>query len=468
LRTRFTPLFPALFLLAPAPRPITAAEGPARDLDTYIQVFLKSDPRLGISQAALKVSRIEESRAGDTTASHFTYSPAYTYTRDRGLGGSSSLDDRYLSQSLGYTRITRAGTALDAEAGHNNDSSTIYGAKQDAYSAKLSLSKPLLQNRSGRLRTLDQRAKGLSRESAERAHEDAALARRLAAAELFTRAYTAEKKVEVFAELLENMRRVWEQTREDYAKKLIAKLDYLSVQSNWYEMRGTHARIEAERRQRFQQLNLYTPSAWTAGLASPGPYFDARPVPEEPDFSAHPSVQAAARKADALRAQNTFIAERGADELSLDASAGYTHTSNPLSYSPRDKDAWKAKAGFRYAFGGLDPATSHDLQANEARVESALLEKEEALRILKEAWRLRRTEHDEAAELLRLNEEKLAVYENQIAEAFRKFKQGRLEFQDYLQHWDRFENAKLSGLDLRQKLWSARLDLLRIAGDAAR
>ncbi|MFC1679803.1 hypothetical protein ACFL2T_06290, partial [Elusimicrobiota bacterium] len=64
----------------------------------------------------------------------------------------------------------------------------------------------------------------------------------------------------------------------------------------------------------------------------------------------------------------------------------------------------------------------------------------------------------------RLNSEKSEVYELQIAEAFRKFRQGRMEFQDYLQHWDRHQNSRLSALDLRQRLWSAQLELLGAAG----
>ncbi|MFC1680105.1 TolC family protein [Elusimicrobiota bacterium] len=330
------------------------AAGPPRDIGAFIRVFLKNDHQVAISREAVRSSEIAERRSGDRADSKLTYNPAYTYTRERGLGGAGSLDDRNLSNTLDYTHTAGYGTTFGASAGHSNDSSSLYSWQQDTYSSELSVSQPLLRNRFGGLWNADRKSKGLARESTEFSHRDKTLARYLAAADIYSRAHTAQRKAAIFGELLENMRKLWEQTQKDYRKKLMAKLNYLSVKSNWFEMLDTKERIETERRQRLSVLNLYTNEPWQEELASPEGFFADNPVPKDPGLDSHPSVRAAAKKVDSLKMRARYLKLNDSPDLGLDGSVGYGHTVNAPTYYPRDKDTWTAKIGLSLSLPVLD------------------------------------------------------------------------------------------------------------------
>jgi len=92
------------------------------------------------------------------------------------------------------------------------------------------------------------------------------------------------------------MRRVLEAARKDYKKKLITKLSFLSVKSNWFEMLDTQESIKTATIQRLHTLNLYTDEPWAGDLPSPQGYFGANPAPEAPELKAHPSVAAVDRR----------------------------------------------------------------------------------------------------------------------------------------------------------------------------
>ena len=71
---------------------------------------------------------------------------------------------------------------------------------------------------------------------------------------------------------------------------------------------------------------------------------------------------------------------------------------------------------------------------------------------------------DAADAQLALNEEKLEIIKTQISEARGMYRQGRLEFQDFLQHWAAFEQVRFQQLDLLRVRWLAQLELVRVLG----
>lgn len=456
-------LLSALLTLGVSAEPPPPAPPASPDLPAFVGQFLKNDHQLAISRLSLSSKQIAEEDAADRVESRLSLTPSYDYTRDRVQWGTDSSDSRSLSQTAGYDLTTGLGTKFGATAGYTNADSSLYGYKQDTYSSGLSLSQPLWRNRFGKLWDADLESKRSDRVSAEDAFEDKTLTRHLAAAELYSRTYIAERKEQVYSELLERMRKVWKQTEKDYRRKLITKLDYLSSKSNWFEMLDTQERIKTDRVKSFETLNLYTDAPWSGDLLSPATFYASNPVGPVPDLSSHPSIRVLDGTIESLKMRLRYFHEDNRPDLGLDGSVGYSHVSNAVTYTGRDDDVWTAKVGFKLAFP-LDKQTDYDLKATSALIDSAIKERAEALRVLEDIWAAQSAAFAQASTRLGLNAQKLEVYALQVEEAYRKFRQGRLEFQDYLQHWERFQNAKLNRLDLESASWTAQLQLIRIAG----
>lgn len=441
------------------------ASASTHTLAEFVGHFRRTDHQLELSRLKVRAAKLAESRAGDRAASDLSYAPGYTYTRNRVEGSAAaSYDDRDFSQTLGYARTAGFATRFGATAGHAHDNSTLYGSKQDVYSAGLSASQPLWRNRFGGLWDLDRRSKRQALASAERSHDDATLTRLTEAVRLYSDAYVEQEKESVFSELLENMRKIWKQSEKDYRKKLITKLNYLASKSNWLQMLDTKESIESQKKKRFDSLNFYVDAPWDSGLGSPARFFVENPVAEAPDFDAHPSIVSLDRRIAALSIRARYIDRDNAPDVSLDGAVDYSHTANAQAYSGREDDLWKAKVGFTVALPLRNPKGKYDGLDNSNSLASARRERAELIRSLKDRWAVQRREHAKLETQLRLNAERLKLYALQIDEAYRRFRRGRMEFQDYLQHWDLYQNARINELDLKRRLWAAQLELIRLRG----
>jgi hypothetical protein len=62
--------------------------------------------------------------------------------------------------------------------------------------------------------------------------------------------------------------------------------------------------------------------------------------------------------------------------------------------------------------------------------------------------------------VLRRLKQQLKVVEQQIKEAYREFRAGKLQFQNFLDHWERYQAARLEVWQTQRLIWLARADLV--------
>ena len=66
-------------------------------------------------------------------------------------------------------------------------------------------------------------------------------------------------------------------------------------------------------------------------------------------------------------------------------------------------------------------------------------------------------------EQLEIIKEQRKAAERQINEARKRYRQGELEFQDFLDHWERYRSVRLDRWSIQGELWRARADLIAVA-----
>ena len=88
----------------------------------------------------------------------------------------------------------------------------------------------------------------------------------------------------------------------------------------------------------------------------------------------------------------------------------------------------------------------------------------EAVRALGEQIRVASDAVRSVDERIAFTDEKLEVIETLIKEAGSMYQVARLEYQDYLQHWAFYEEARLERLALSRERWLAQAVLISVLG----
>ena len=271
----------------------------------------------------------------------------------------------------------------------------------------------------------------------------------------------AQEKLAVFRGLLREKRRIWGQTARDYKRKMITRLDLLAAKSDWMAARSREPALVRVLARADAALRAFFPMEGELILAAPPPLSGggaaARSFYKEAD---HPSFRALAAQRAALLREREGVVEQNRADLDLSFNLGlyrYHDTYDP-ALQRTDVTDLNAKLGVRYLFPIKRPDTKLKLRLNRL-ARQVLGEKRDELR----RSILSQVDQSEAlvrhsAHAIRLIQDQLKVARRQISAAYAEYRNGKLEFQNFLDHWEPYQQAQLRLWDARRTMWLAEAD----------
>ncbi len=448
----------------------TEAAEPAKwTVEVFLEEFLSVDREISLARLehARSVVATAESRDRSVASASFHAPVGYSLIAGPDVGvrhlgtaslGAASLvyeDDRGRS-----TRVLASSTVSTAPE--------VLGGNQ--LGLRVDYSVPLWRNAGGKLHDL-KTASFLELESARKLDIDAAfLDRCVTGLSLYLRAYVLQELSSVWEDLLEHKERTLRRTERDFARRLVTRLDRLASSADWLSTRQRFEDFSTRRARNLATFFSYVPSDEEPVLASPKDLLATIPASlteEELEelLQAHPVVQRLDREIAHLQRQRAFVERSFLPEIFLVPEVGVEHYSQ--AFVPG------AATSVTHAFAllglGVDwplrsPRQDYDLQnlsILEKRIET---ERRELTRRLSEHVSLAEETIKGAEARLELANESLETIQNQIREATRLYNTGRLEFQDYLQHWSFYEEGRFAVLELTLARWLGQIELLRALG----
>lgn len=334
------------------------------------------------------------------------------------------------------------------------------------YGVDGTFSLPMLRNRGGR-------EFGYEAEVAEaRVQVAAAEARQeilLACADAVQRyvlLYARDAQKSAYEALLREKQRQWYQTIRDYKNQMITRLDMLSARSDWIFAKSLRPGFDARYERALAAFRAYAPNGPFI-VSDPGGLIAKAPVETLPlKLEVHPRYVALTEQVQGFEQEILLAREQNRSELDFQVTAGVSRVHDifvpPTGFA--EVTDMRALVGVRYLLPIERPEIRYRIQAlrlQKARVAEQKMALERELRqSLAEnlaSWR-------RETEAYALRGEQLAILKWQIAAAYKEFRAGKLQFQDYLDHWDRFQQARLDIWDRWIEARLAELNLIPVTG----
>lgn len=432
------------------------------DLETFVQRFMAQQLDLIAAEQQVARAGAQQGVAGARFRVDWNGDVPAGY-RFRLLGGNAVTpfhEGAIAPAGTGLTVDDPLGgrTSLYAD-GVLTTSPTIPFNQGQAGAVRAEYALPLWRNLIGALYLLEQRSAEQGFVAADQRKKAVTVTRCAAGVGTFLEVEAFEEMDQIWQDLLARKEQVLKQTQRDYGRRLVTRLDWLSAQSDWEQSQQRYRDFQIQRRQRVQGLLavLDDPAARKATLdtvqvrAAPGASSPDAPAPVDDWLAAHPAMAAL----DALSSQIDVEVERQkrsiAPEVFLVPEVGsgvQSHNKLAGGGGAVYVDAY-AQMSVRWQFPVFVQRQRHDLAALYADRTRVDREKQSLrLALLADAARWEAEAARYEAQRVQ-SDTRVTLAQQQIREARGMFGQGRLEFQDFLQHWDVYETARLSQVSFR-------------------
>ena len=334
---------------------------------------------------------------------------------------------------------------------------------------------PLLKNRGGRQFRLEAKIQTELKKKEQASLKLTGLQICHDATRRYIERYVAQQKLAVYRDLLREKRRVYGQTTADYRRRLVTRLDLLAARSDWMAAKSKEPDLVSRLQQADAVLRAYYPVQGPLELQQPpeaaGLSLGATGIMRwAHDEDSHPRflVLTAARKA--LGQERDWLLEQNRSELDLSLSLGLhryhsaysqiLQTGGGLSLQMGDVTDLGSMFSVRYLLPIRRPDVSFKLR----------LLKLSQRRIDEQRAQLRRGISSDVARVsavirnadvaIKLIEQQLRVARQQIRAAHKQYRKGKLEFQNFLDHWEPYQRARLRYWDTMRQRLLAESDLI--------
>ena len=295
------------------------------------------------------------------------------------------------------------------------------------------------------------------------------------AARRYVERYVAQQKLAVYRDLLREKRRIYGQTQADYRRRLVTKLDLLAARSDWMAAKSKEPDLVSKLQQADAVLRAYYPGTEALKLSRPpdaaGLSLGAAGIMRwAHDERSHPRFAALAAARRALGRQRQWLLEQNRSELDLSLSLGVHRYHS--AYSQLQQSA----AGFSLQLGDVTDlgtmfSVRYLLPVRRPEVAFKLrLLKLSQRRIDEQRAQLRRGISSEVARVaavirnadaaVQLIQKQLRVARQQIRAAHKQYRNGKLEFQNFIDHWEPYQRARMRYWDTLRSRWLAEADLI--------
>lgn len=430
-----------LLLIATATTTLTLAD--------YVAAYRDHNPSRQTQVLDVRLAQVEVERRTNRATRTLSVSPqlgarGYHLTR---VGSFDPLLSAGADAEYSYD--ANDGTGYSFRAGVAWPSRSNLPAGNPQYGVEGAYRLPLVRNFGGRQNRYEQDAAKATKDGAVATLDEQDLMFCADATERYLVRYAAEQQLATYDELIEEKRRVWAQTIRDYERKMIQRLDLLAARSDWLAAQSLRARFVARKARADAALEAFLDGP-APPLAPPPAIVAATPPKTATIAATHPRLVRLAAMQRELEQTALLAQERGRDDVELAFTVGATRV-HDLFVPPQEiADLTDIYGLVRLTYLWPIERPETDYQAREARLRlervaaerrALAIELTQQIREQLELWR-----HTEEAH--RLLEEQRRVMLGQIRAAHREFSNGKMEFQDYLDHWDRHQRARLDAWDL--------------------
>ncbi len=301
---------------------------------------------------------------------------------------------------------------------------------------------PLGRNSQGRLNTLAIQSATQNEAAAQQLQEAARVERCWAATGGYLQAWNLEQQVAVYDEFLQRKESARKATARDVARGMLHRLELLTAES---ELAATRSRRQA--------LQVQADQARAVLATWQDPADQARPLSDPSESLSQVLTQLdseAARPLSDHPAALAFTSQAGARRLDAEWLREDWRTTIDLVPYAGASTLTGIQAGLALSVTYNAIAPRAEPQIAGILAEASLLDARQAavLRDLAELEARALVAHEGALAQLALNEERLATIQKQVRSAWGQYQDGRIELQDYLQHYALYEQARLESLQL--------------------
>ncbi|MBT3218825.1 MAG: TolC family protein [Proteobacteria bacterium] len=451
----------------------TDSERAALSLEEYLRQYLQADPTWRVSELEASIAGLATDNSRDRLTLSATATPTMRYNL-YGYGSGPPL------LHLGTFGLGEVGTVLQDKKGgtwsttvngtlYTNPNFTTGGhtAGVDSHYAA-----PLVRNAAGRLWAMETAWLGVEEEAKKEEAEAYRLDRCAAGINLYVATYFLQEQWDVWESLLALKEKTYQRTQREYARRMVTRLDFLAAESDWVSARQRQEELAGKRDEALASLSSYLDGQPVDfRLASPETVLEPYVFPSDEGslktlLNAHPRVAGLEHTSQAYKSQAAWVDRSWMPEVALVPNLGLDH----FSLLP---DPTGGTSSLTDLSGGLalsvdlpliQPDRGYQGDVLDQRHTQTMLLLDEAKRDLEERSRVAEAVIVASDARLALTEEKLEILQKQIDEAGAQYSSGKLEFQDYLQHWSQFENARFERLNLLYVRWLAQVELMRALG----
>ena len=274
------------------------------------------------------------------------------------------------------------------------------------------------------------------------------------------RAWSLGQQVDVFDEFLERKEAARRATARDVARGMLHRLELLTAESELDATRSRRLALQVQATEARAVLATWQdPSDQTRPLADPTESLASVGLALEGEsvrpLNEHPASLALASQAEARQLDAEWLEEDWRTSVDLVPYLGAS-TLQGLQAGVALSVSFSALAPRADPQIGERLALASQLNAREAAVLRDLAERRARAKVAREG----------AVAQLDLNEERLATIEKQVSSAWGQYQGGRIELQDYLQHYALYEQARLESVRLTLVRDLAVLELAALHLDA--
>ena len=259
-------------------------------------------------------------------------------------------------------------------------------------------------------------------------------------------AYATGEQLATYRELLGEKERVWRQTAVDFRKRMVTRLDLLASKSDWLRAQSlTPGFVErVERAEVALRAFADLPAALT--LAEPTPVVSVEAAEAKLDATKHPRYRALLEIQEAARRDIELVYEQERSTLDLVLTGGVDrlHRVGDTAGQLADATDIHGLVGLQYLWPIDRPDLRWRIEAGRIEIAQVEQEKLDLARALRTGFAQAAATWRQETAALELIAEQQKVVTQQIRAAYSEFRAGKLEFQNYLDHWDRYQQVRLS------------------------
>ena len=362
----------------------------------------------------------------------------------------------------GVTEMTNDGRRYDAAVTTTAILPAQEGGLGGDVALDLSMSIPYGRNKDGALYRLEGDFRRFDAESVTAAAQSLRSVRCWGAIDLYVHAWYLQAQAEAYDEFVVTIQKRRDATARAVRRRLMHTLERLTADSALVQLKGDQAHMKQRAAQLMATLNTYRLKAGaevTWSLADPADDLEKLMGSQAQSLDNYPILVTLRQRAAARKAEARFVEARYETTVELVPNLGAGRVSGLAANPQNDLRAgvvlnvlWPMEVGQRsYELAALQN------QAREAEEELAEQRRQLVAQLADARVSLENIKTRKA-----LNTELQKSVEGQIDEAWRRFDDGRIKFQDAVQHYDDYRQARLDSIELERLDVLARVQLSKV------